>query len=102
MILQEKVAQIRQGLHLYFSDQECRRCQPDIYCIQAGHWTGHPAPAGQVFIYNDNRPILRTNEKIGQCPVIRGERTVEENVKHLQEIAPIALNNQLIRKVGNY
>jgi hypothetical protein len=63
---------------------------------------GVPTGIGQSMVYIDGEPVLRTSEKISECPAITGKNSGEEVVAKLRETAKSAQGTIVIDQVGNY
>lgn len=88
----------------FFVGKECHKCEAlGVHCTQVGVFTfGIPAENGQSVIYIDGKVVLRTTEKINQCPAITGENSNEEVVAKLRGTAKKARGRVIIDQVGNY
>ena len=65
--------------------KECNKCEDQgVNCSQVGVFTlGVPAEIGNVAIFLNGNPVLRTPEKIKDCPVIIGTKSKNEVVKKI-------------------
>lgn len=94
----------REIIKTFFFGKECRNCEAlDVHCSQVGLLTvGVPAENGQVAIYLNEKPVLRTEESINECPAITGENTKREVVAKIKQNAKKAAGMVRIDHIGNY
>ena len=87
----------------FFLGKECHDCEAlGVHCKQVGVFTfGVPAGTGQVAIYLDEKPVLRTAETIDECPAVTGESTNEEVVDKIKQNAKKAAGWVSIDQIGN-
>lgn len=88
----------------FFVGKECHKCEAlGVHCTQVGVLTfGVSAENGQSAIYIDGKVVLRTTEKISQCPAVIGENSNQEVVAKLRKTANEAWGRVVVDQVGNY